>query len=135
VCGRLETWLARHRPHFLAGLRPGASAVLLAALEKQLGGPLPLELRLLLSWHNGQSEDFAGKFEEDWQLMSSDAIAAATKELATEAATTGWQKAWLPFLDNDAGDYLVLDASGSAVPVREFWLGSKEHPIVAASLG
>jgi cell wall assembly regulator SMI1 len=131
---RLEIWLAQHRRRFLAGLRPGASSVELAALDRQLGFAAPAELRLLLAWHNGQSEDFIGKFEEDWQLMSSTAIADARKELDAEAAHTGWQKSWVPFLDDDAGDYLFLDTNENTVPVREFWLGNKDHKAVAPCL-
>jgi cell wall assembly regulator SMI1 len=129
---RLELWLAAHRRRFLDGLRAGASRAELDELDRQLGFAAPPELRLLLGWHNGQSEDFVGKFEEDWQLMSSAAIAAASQEL--EASTSGWQKGWLPFLDNDAGDYRFLDTTVTPAPVREFWLGKSEHKIVASSL-
>jgi cell wall assembly regulator SMI1 len=132
---RLEKWQAKHRRRFLAGLRPGASAAELAALEQDLGLAAPVELRLLLAWHNGQSDDIVGKFQEDWQLMSTTAIAEARKELDVESARTGWQKSWLPFLDDDAGDYLVLDTSARPAPVREFWPANPEHRVVAPSLG
>jgi cell wall assembly regulator SMI1 len=134
LLARLETWLARHRRRFLKGLCPGAGGAELAALEKQLGIAVPPELRLLLGWHDGQSDDFIGKFEENWQLMSATAIAAAKQELDAGTATTGWQKSWVPFLDNDAGDYVCLDTALVDVPVREFWLGKSDHPIVATSL-
>jgi cell wall assembly regulator SMI1 len=131
---RLEAWLAKHRRRFLAGLRPGASTAELATLDKHLGFAAPPDLRLLLAWHNGQGEDVIGKFEEDWQLMSSTGIAAAKGELDAAAAATGWQNSWVPFLDNDAGDYRCLDSTSPGIPVRDFWLGNKDQPTVAPSL-
>ena len=131
---RLESWLAKHRRRFRAGLNHGATAAGIATLEKQLGSSIPPELRLLLAWHNGQREDFIGKFEQDWQLMSCTAIAAAKKELDASASTTGWQKTWLPFLDDDAGDYVFLNTGSNPASVRTFWLGNKAPEMLAPSL-
>jgi cell wall assembly regulator SMI1 len=134
VLSRLERWLAKHRRRFLAGLAPGAAPAALDALQAQLGMPLPKALRTLLAWHNGQGEDLIGRFEEDWLLMSCDAIAAAKRDLDQNSSAAGWQKAWLPFLDNDAGDYLCLDTAAAAEPaVRAYWLG-KASQIVASTL-
>jgi cell wall assembly regulator SMI1 len=100
----------------------------------ELNLTLPADLRELLSWHDGQGEDFIGRFEQDWLLMSCQQIIAAKGDLDHDAATTGWNSAWIPFLDNDAGDFLCLDSSKPRAPVRGFWLGEKEHQIVAPSL-
>ena len=58
VLASLDAWLARHRPRFHAGLRPGASTAVCDALGESLGRPLPAELRTLLARvHNGQDPD------------------------------------------------------------------------------
>jgi cell wall assembly regulator SMI1 len=129
---RLEKWLAKHRRRFLTGLRPGVSSTELVDLRKGFGQPLPAELRLLLSWHNGQFPDFVGKFEEEWQLMSSADILEAWKELKEDK--TGWQSHWIPFLDNDAGDFRFLDTKSPTPTVCDFWLGEKDRPTIAPSL-
>jgi cell wall assembly regulator SMI1 len=132
---RLETWLAHHRKHFLEGLMPPASAPDLHALQQAIGVRVPGDLATLLTWHNGQSPDSEGRFEQDWLLMGSQSIADAKRELdAAPREATGWQSAWVPFLDNDAGDYVCLDTSQAGAPVREFWQDRKEHPVVAPSL-
>lgn len=131
---RLEKWLAQHRPRYRRALLPGARRPELAALERALGVPLPDELRALLAWHNGQGGEFVGTFEESWLLMDSAAIAATKQELEADRAATGWQRAWIPFLDNDQGDFLYLDTRRSGTPVRSFGLGQKKHPVVAPSL-
>jgi cell wall assembly regulator SMI1 len=135
---QLERWLAAHRPRLLHALRPGANEVELQALQAQLGRELPGELRTLLAWHNGQGEEFAGRFEEDWLLMGAGDIARAKAELDAGAvgngAGNGWRPEWIPFLDDDAGNYVFLDTSQPEPPVREYWLGQPEQPVVAPSL-
>jgi cell wall assembly regulator SMI1 len=135
---RLERWLAKHRPRFLASLRPGANEVELHQLEAQLKLPVPAELRTLLAWHDGQGDEPAGRFEENWLLMSTDGILAAKPDLDAAAVGngkgTGWRPEWIPVLDDDSGDYLCLDTAQPGAPVRGFWLGKDEHSAVAPSL-
>lgn len=131
---RLEKWLAEHRPAYVKCLLPGATPAQLHALKKSLRIPVPRDLCDLLSWHNGQKLDCPARFEQDWLLMSGARIAAAKRALDRNAADTGWQSTWVPFLDNDAGDYLCLDARRATAPVRAFWLGQPDHRVVARSL-
>src|SRR5262249_7516964 len=131
---RLEKWLASRRPRYREGLLPGASAAELDAFQSALGIPLPEALRALLSWHNGQSADFVGHLENNWDLMNLNQILQAKKDLdAGDRTQTGWQPTWIPFLDDDQGDYVCLDASQPEAPVREFWQGQTEPPVVAPS--
>ncbi len=138
LLARLERWLAEHRPRYLHALLTGASAAELDELQANLGLALPTGLRTLLHWHNGQRADFVGCFEQSWNLLSSRDIAKAKTELDTDPtganAKSGWQKNWLPFLADNGSDYLCLDMSRPEVPVREFWLGKTEQPIIAPSL-
>jgi cell wall assembly regulator SMI1 len=136
LVGRLEKWLAQHRHHYLEGLRPGASQADLEALQRSLGVPLPEDLQALLAWHNGQKEDTLGRFEQDWIFLGAEEIAAAKKDLDgdADAKGKGWQRAWIPILDNDAGDYVCLDTSQPEAQVREFWQDRTDHPVVAPSL-
>jgi cell wall assembly regulator SMI1 len=138
LLARLDRWLAMHRPRFLHALQPGASAAELDRLQHEISAPLPPGLRTLLAWHNGQNEDIVGSFEQSWRLMSTQAIADAKKELDNDAtgqaAKDGWQRGWIPFLEDDGGDYLCLDTSQPTAPVRGFWPGKKADTIVAPSL-
>jgi cell wall assembly regulator SMI1 len=110
---RIDAWFARHRPRYFAALHPGAAPAELVGL--------PDAFRVLLAWHNGQDADFAGCFAEHWFLMSAAEIRAADFD----------QPGWLPFLDDDAGSYLCLDA---AQTVRYVDVDGTEHPVVAPSL-
>jgi cell wall assembly regulator SMI1 len=127
---RLDRWLRGQRPNYAQGLRPGASPDQLRALHGALGQEVPPDLQTLLAWHDGQTADFVGCFENNWQLMGTEQIAAALTDLTAGGA---WRQSWIPFLDDDAGDYVFLDTSAAPAPVREFWLG-KQPVTVAASI-
>lgn len=133
LLARLDQWLNAHRERFQQALLPGATTAELDALAAELGKPLPDELRALLMWHNGQNPDVPGAFEQSWILMSTEEIADAKKEL-DDHPHEGWQKNWLPFLDDDNGDYRCLDLRSPGCPVLECWRGRADHPVIAPSL-
>jgi cell wall assembly regulator SMI1 len=133
LLARLDQWLNTERERFQQALRPGATTAECDALAADLGRPLPEELRALLMWHNGQNPDVPGAFEQNWILMSTDEIAEAKKEL-DDHPHEGWHSHFLPFLGDDNGDYLCLDASSPGCPVLECWRGRAGHPVVAPSL-
>jgi cell wall assembly regulator SMI1 len=133
LLARLDQWLNTHRDRFQQALQPGATAAECDALTAALGRPLPEELRALLMWHNGQNPDVPGAFEQNWILMSTEDIAEAKKELDGQPHE-GWHKNWVPFLDDDNGNYRCLDFGASGSPVLECWRGRADHPVVAPSL-
>ena len=118
--------------------RPGAGPADSKALQTGLSVPPPDELLQLLTWHNGQSDDFVGALEQSWNLMSTRQILDAKQQLDAGAAAEGpasaWRPSWIPFFDDDAGDYLCLDTSQQPAPVREVWRGKAEAPVAAPSL-
>jgi cell wall assembly regulator SMI1 len=133
LLGRLAHWLGQHRRRYLEGLGAGATAEQLTGLQNALGLSLPDDLRELLAWHNGQDDAEAGCFREHWYLMSTPEIESAWREL-TGAAASGWQRAWVPFLEDDRGNYVFLDTSQPGGTVREYWERNPERPTVAPSL-
>ncbi len=133
LLARLDVYLAKHRKRFAKGLLPGAPPDQLALLQSDLGTPVPDELRVWLSWHNGQSEDVAGAFVQSFHLMSTQQIVQVKKELDAEKSSA-WDRAWIPFLDDDNDDYVCVEARSPGCPVREYWRGKEQHPVVAASL-
>jgi cell wall assembly regulator SMI1 len=133
LLGRLAHWLGQHRRRFLEGLGPGATPHQLQALETALGHALPDDLRELLAWHNGQDDETVGRFREHWFLMGTHEIQAAWQEL-TGSSTAGWKREWIPFLEDDRGNYVFLDTSQPGGAVREYWEQNPDRPTVAPSL-
>ena len=138
LLARLEQWLVQHRAQYHHALRAGANRGEVNALKQQLGRRLPASLRALLSWHNGQVPDAAGCFEQNRRLMGCSEIAAAVKErIAASSAghsSDYWDPAWIPFLDDDAGNYVCLDTSRPGAPLREVILGRSNQQLLAPSL-
>jgi cell wall assembly regulator SMI1 len=122
---RLDKWLAKHRTRFYKNLRRGATRAQLQALQKHLGRPVPKGLAELLAWRNGQGDDYVGYFENHWLLMSAEKIAAVKAELDESLVDQGWNKSWLPFLDDDGGNFASLDLSQKEAPVMIFWAGAQ----------
>jgi cell wall assembly regulator SMI1 len=133
LLAKLDQWLHAHRQKYHKGLQAGATLAELDALQTALGAPLPADLRTWLSWHNGQSAEVFGALEESWHPMSTTEIADAKRDLDAEGHP-GWRRTWIPFLDDDNGDYLCLDPDEPGVPVRECWRGKAEHAVAAPSL-
>jgi cell wall assembly regulator SMI1 len=136
ILDRLDRWLRKHRPGMLHALRPGATAEEVDGLQTRVGIALPASLRTLLAWHNGQSEDRLGGFEQDWQLMSTSQIENTYRELLKQQSETGpsWQPPWLPVFEDGNGDYLFVDTSTSSAPLRACWAGQAEQPTLGPSL-
>jgi cell wall assembly regulator SMI1 len=131
--GRLAHWLGQHRRRYLEGLGPGATADQLGALQNALGVPLPDDLRELLAWHNSQDDEDAGTFRDHWYLMGTSEIESAWREL-TGQPESGWKREWVPFLEDDRGNYVFLDTSHPGGSVREYWETNPERPTAAPSL-
>jgi cell wall assembly regulator SMI1 len=129
----VDKWLAKHRKRFVKALLAGATPAACDALQSDLGHALPDELRVWLAWHNGQDPDVVGAFESNWSLLSTKQIADVKKELDAEASPN-WHAAWIPFLGDDDGNYVCIDARQPGFPVRECWPSTSEHAIIAPSL-
>jgi cell wall assembly regulator SMI1 len=129
LLNRLDAWLAKHRARFKKNLAPGATAGDLAELSMRLKTSVPASLSELLSWHNGQGDDYVGYFVDHWLLMSAAKIAAAKADLDANAAEYGWSVHWLPFLDDDGGNFVVLDLNQKEAPVLAYWMGERSEKL------
>ncbi|MGO4649800.1 SMI1/KNR4 family protein [Nocardia sp. 2YAB30] len=107
-----------NRPAYYAGLVPGASVADIDEVARRVGGELPPLLRELLTWRNGQSENYPGHLASRWSLMSTESIASAMEDMAWVKETQGfedlwWGTDWVPFLENIFGDHMCIDLQGA----------------------
>jgi cell wall assembly regulator SMI1 len=133
VLGKIDQWLRQHRSRFHESILPGASPGDCEHLATTLGIRLPEDLHAWLTWHNGQNPDVPGALEQSWILMSVEEIIDAKKEL-DEEGHKGWEKHWLPLLDDDNGNYLCVDVATPHLPVLECWRGREDHPVISPTL-
>jgi cell wall assembly regulator SMI1 len=131
VLARMEAWLKQKRRRFYKGLRTSATEEELAALGSALGKPVPAGLADWLRWHNGQDEEVIGAFVESFHLMGTAEIIEALSRLKKQRR---WKAGWVPILDDDQDDHVVVDTSRAELPVCEWWQGSSDVPEVAPSL-
>jgi cell wall assembly regulator SMI1 len=77
---RMERWLAANRPDYFEQLQPGVSDAQLDAFETQFSLTLPVALRALYRWRNGQAEGNYKSLQMN-RMFSSLESAADSKEL------------------------------------------------------
>jgi len=127
----IEDWLAKHAPHLLLRLRPGASEADLAEAEVAVHSTLPPELTEHFRIHDGEDED------EAWLLGShsllplsavvhTGAMRASCSRVAPTARSALWMRCrrnslrcsgsskWIPFAYDGSGGYLHVDVSPGA---------------------
>ena len=103
--GKIKEWMKTNdAPRLVENLAPGASAAELAHAERQLGMPIPPELKALWSVHHGQLEEQNG-FVAHMDLLSA-------KFAAAEADGV---KMFIDFLREDPSDYERAGATGAEV--------------------
>lgn len=134
LVARLDQWLAANRPAFHASLRPGSAAAGIDDVAGRVDGELPSLLRELLTWRDGQSQDYdddhLGCLDGAWRLMSAGGLAATMDEMLQIGQEQGfgvatcpddlgrieeiwWSTGWIPFLENIFGDNLCVDLWGA----------------------
>ncbi|MFI6013632.1 hypothetical protein ACIBAG_33335 [Streptomyces sp. NPDC051243] len=126
---RITAWLRRNAPDSHAALRAGAGSAALAALEADLGTPLPLELRVLWSLTAGDDGvDGGGCLPGNQALMRLDDVATVHRRWMgfqahedtlnarrpEDERITAWKATWIPFVARGPADSvsgLYLDAA------------------------
>jgi predicted DNA-binding WGR domain protein/cell wall assembly regulator SMI1 len=107
-------WSAK-RPDLETGLRKGASGAQLATFREKLGLPLPKAFLAMYAWHDGakdENEWFEGAygfFRLAFILSHKDIV----DEVRGDDGT--WDKAWVPFLQNNYSDLVCLDTKTGEV--------------------
>lgn len=141
----LDKWLATNRPDYYKSLSPGATPTELLELEDKLGVKLPPELKAFLGWKNGQAEQEVRSFIVNYGLMSTRDIKRIV-EVNNELLECGdfelvnfWDKLWIPFLQDYAGNYWCVDLKGSfsgeAGQILTFWHDWEARNILFPSFG
>ncbi|GAB2588008.1 hypothetical protein GCM10027168_21080 [Streptomyces capparidis] len=118
---RIDGWLAANAPATLAGLRPPADPVSLAAAERELGMPLPADLAASLACHDGAEPECGllphlmrllpvGMVVEQWELWNevTDELHDGEEPWGVECGEVHWDRLWVP-VTFFQGDLDVID--------------------------
>lgn len=124
-------------PEIVTTLCPPASERDFLPLEQKLGAPLPMCLRQLLLWHDGQGWNSPLRESDNRRLLTVSEISDALDFFLDpeEDFCQPWGRYWVPFLTNDSGDYVVVDASPmSTGALIAYWHDWDNRPVVDESL-
>src|SRR5262249_29213501 len=81
LIGRADAWLSANRPDYYATLRPGVDDVALSAYEARFGLVLPMELRQLYHWRDGQDLNVSVALVHNHMFMPLSQSASSKEEL------------------------------------------------------
>jgi cell wall assembly regulator SMI1 len=120
-----------------ATFQPPVDDQLIFRIEQLLGISMPDNLRKLLKWHNGQDWNAPLREGDNRRLLSAGEIieTLAFFQSPDEDFLGPWGRFWIPFLTNDAGDYVVVDASpGCNEKLINYWHDWEDRSIAYQSL-
>lgn len=135
---RIETWLSAHAPRTFAELPAPADPKGIATAEHAIGLALPSPLRESLLRHDGTA--YGVLLPPFWTLLSTRQIGRSwtrrTDIHASEVPNAEeddhpegpygpwWHRRWIPFAEDGAGDYLVIDERPTRLRGR---IGTADH--------
>jgi cell wall assembly regulator SMI1 len=123
ILKRLGTCLKKKRPEFFESLCAPLGTKQLADVETKLGFALPEELRALLTWHDGQADDFE-TLAGPYCLMTAEEIVTNVKLLPQDAKGAAnpaawWSETWVPFMRDGEGNLVCVDRTTGKVVFYE----------------
>lgn len=143
LIARVESWLAAHRPDYLARLRPGVTDAQLDDFEARFSLRLPDAFRELYRWRDGQQPLYFASFQGNREFSPLESV-SNTKELFDSMIGHDfnqpgwWRRGWVPFLDNGGGSHLCVDvtAEDGGLPGQlvAFWKADGDRPVEHLSL-
>src|SRR5580765_4808129 len=116
LIGRLDRWLAKHRPGYYGQLHKGLTAAGLRKFQAKLRLQLPEVFGQFYRWRNGQvMTGAAGDLWNGWFVNSADDILWTRDMLdGLHLPYDGWWcQRWVPFLGDGGGGHICLDLEGT----------------------
>ncbi len=149
---KFEDWLSTNFIDGLNDLNTSISDDELNALIEAIGCELPEDFVTFLKIHNGQLNEAGGlinatellsstRIIDEWScwkgLLDSGEFTDSFEERSNGVKPDWWNKKWIPFTYNGAGDHLCIDLDpapgGSYGQVITMWHDDDEREVLATS--
>lgn len=140
---KLDQHLAALRPEFYASLRQPLSDDEIDSLEEKYKIKIPVELRTLYKWKNGQDDSCYEAFVNNSAFIPLD----QALDIRTENTSmigfdfeieNWWNEKWIPIFHNGGGDYICYDMgglfTGQQGQLIEFWHADPDRNVISPSL-
>jgi cell wall assembly regulator SMI1 len=139
----LNKHLQTARPGFYVQLNEPLSTAEINALEEKLNVKLPIDLRTLYQWKNGQNNNCYGSFVNNSMFMplqeALESAAESTSMIGFDFEIENWWNAqWIPVFQNGGGDQICYDMGGTFTgqpgQLIEFWHADNYRKVIAPNL-
>jgi cell wall assembly regulator SMI1 len=143
IIKQLEKQLMTLRPEFYTNLQQSLSDSEIDSLEEKYKIKIPIDLRSLYKWKNGQDEDCYDAFVNNSMFIPLEqALETATENTSMIGSDfeveNWWNEKWIPIFHNGGGDYICYDFgglfTGQQGQLIEFWHADNDRNVISPTL-
>ena len=139
----LDVHLREKRPDYYKKLQKPLTDQEISKLEVQYRIALPVDLKTLYQWKNGQQQDCYETFVMNFMFEPLENVLEHNKELTSMIGydfeiENWWNEHWLPIFSNGGGSYICYDLkgvfTGESGQLVEFWHADTDRNVIAPDL-
>lgn len=139
----LDIHLKRLRPEYYSNLNEPLKMKEIQNLEERFNVKLPIDLKTLYKWKNGQKDRCYEAFVNNSMFLPLEEALDSATELASMIGSdfevdNWWNENWIPIFHNGGGDSICYDMSGIFTgqqgQLLEFWHSDNDRNIIVPSL-
>lgn len=140
---KLDSQIARTRTDYYQVLKEPLNDLEINALEEKYKIKIPIDLRLLYKWKNGQNRNSFESFVNNSMFIPLEETLQIAAENTSMIGTdfeieNWWNEKWLPIFHNGGGDYICYDCHGTFTENKgqliEFWHGENDRNVISLNL-
>lgn len=139
----LDIHLKRSRPEFYSRLNEPLKMEEIQVLEERFNITLPVDLKELYQWKNGQKNGCYESFVNNSMFLQLEEALDSAQELTSMIgsdfeAENWWNENWIPIFHNGGGDNICYDMGGTFTGQQgqliEFWHADNDRNIIFPNL-
>ncbi|WP_300675339.1 SMI1/KNR4 family protein [Soonwooa sp.] len=140
---RLEKYLSKLRPEYYSQLNEPLDDDQLNKLEEYYKIKIPLDLRTLYKWKNGQNSNCYEAFVNNSGFVPLHQALHDASELTSMIGfdfeiENWWNKNWIPIFQNGGGDSICYDLggvfTGQEGQLIEFWHADNDRNVISPTM-
>ena len=139
----LDVHLREKRPDYYKKLQKPLTDQEISKLEVQYGIALPVDLKTLYQWKNGQQQDCYETFVMNFMFEPLENVLENNKELTSMIGhefeiENWWDEHWFPIFFHGSGSLICYDLkgvfTGESGQLVEFWHADTDRNVIAPDL-
>ncbi len=140
---KLDKVLKEKRPEYYQNLQMPLSDDEISKLEEQYEIKLPLDLKELYKWKNGQNRNYFKSLVNNCSFEPLEDVLSTNKEFTEMIGEdfdikNWWNENWLPIFGNGGGDFICYDLKGVFTDNKrqliEYWHSDEDRTVISPNL-